>query len=39
LAAEVLASELGEGSPDDSAEWFGAGDEDLGLHLWLRKAP
>jgi isoleucyl-tRNA synthetase len=38
LAAEVLASTLAEHAPDDPAGWFAAGDEDLGLHLWLRKA-
>jgi isoleucyl-tRNA synthetase len=38
LAAEVLATALHEGAPEDvtgAAETF---DKDLGLHLWLRRA-
>ncbi|HEV7192251.1 MAG TPA: isoleucine--tRNA ligase [Jatrophihabitantaceae bacterium] len=38
LAAEVLATELAEGAPDDAAQWFAAGDEELGLQLWLRRS-
>ena len=38
LAAEVLATELTEGAPPAGAsELFEAGDEELGLRLWLRR--
>jgi isoleucyl-tRNA synthetase len=36
LAAEVLAVQLTEGAPDE--DYFSATDDDLGLHIWLRKA-
>jgi isoleucyl-tRNA synthetase len=36
LAEEVLAVDLHEGAPN--TEVFSATDEDLGLHVWLRKA-
>jgi isoleucyl-tRNA synthetase len=36
LAEEVLAIDLHEGAPDE--DLFSAEDEDLGLHVWLRKA-
>jgi isoleucyl-tRNA synthetase len=36
IAAEVLATGLQEGAGDDGL--FSAEDEDLGLHVWLRKA-
>jgi isoleucyl-tRNA synthetase len=37
LAGEVLASSVHEGAPDDEG-WFTAVDEELGLHVWLRRA-
>jgi len=39
LAAEVLATALVEGSPADTDGWVSEVDDDLGLHLWLRKTP
>jgi isoleucyl-tRNA synthetase len=36
LAAEVLAVRVHEGAPD--ADLFSTTDEDLGLHIWLRRA-
>ncbi|MGN6609494.1 MAG: isoleucine--tRNA ligase [Jatrophihabitans sp.] len=38
LAGEVLATSVQEGGPADASGWFATEDEDLGLHLWLRKA-
>ena len=38
LAREVLASTVTEGAPADPDGFFPAGDEELGLHLWLAKA-
>jgi isoleucyl-tRNA synthetase len=42
LAAEVLASRVREGAPDEGAqadaELHAAVDEELGLHVWLRRA-
>jgi isoleucyl-tRNA synthetase len=37
LAAEVLATALHEGTPDTVDDVFEARDEELGLHLWLRR--
>jgi isoleucyl-tRNA synthetase len=37
LATEVLATTVHEGAPDDDG-LFGVTDEELGLHVWLRKA-
>jgi isoleucyl-tRNA synthetase len=37
LAAEVLATSLEEGAPESVAGWFAAEDDDLGLHIWLRR--
>jgi isoleucyl-tRNA synthetase len=37
LAEEVLAVQVHEGSPEH-ADVFSAGDEESGLHVWLRKA-
>jgi Isoleucyl-tRNA synthetase len=36
LATEVLAVAVHEGAPDESV--FSASDDDLGLHIWLRRA-
>jgi isoleucyl-tRNA synthetase len=38
LAGEVLATALQEGPPADGMETFATQDEELGLHLWLRRA-
>jgi isoleucyl-tRNA synthetase len=38
LAGEVLASVVTEGAPEDTAGLFSVKDEELGLHVWLRKA-
>ncbi len=38
LASEVLATSVTEGAPADEAGLFAAEDDDLGLHLWLRRA-
>ena len=38
LAAEVLATALHEGVPGPQAQAYSATDDDLGLHLWLRRA-
>ena len=35
LASEVLATSVVEGGPADPDGFFAAGDEELGLHLWL----
>jgi isoleucyl-tRNA synthetase len=37
LASEVLATLLHEGAPDSTADTFSTEDEELGLHLWLRR--
>jgi isoleucyl-tRNA synthetase len=37
LSAEVLATELNEGEPAHGQDYFQATDDDLGLHLWLRR--
>ena len=37
LAAEVLAVSVTEGAPSEEG-WFEATDEELGLHLWLRRS-
>jgi hypothetical protein len=37
FAAEVLASSLHEGAPDEDG-WHTAVDEELGLSVWLRRA-
>ncbi|MDP9117376.1 MAG: isoleucine--tRNA ligase [Actinomycetota bacterium] len=37
LSSEVLATEVHEGAPANPAEFFAAGDDELGLHLWLRR--
>ena len=37
LADEVLAVRMTEGAPDDPAGLFQTDDDDLGLHLWLRR--
>ncbi len=36
LAGEVLATRLEEGEPSGTG-WYQASDEELGLHLWLRR--
>jgi hypothetical protein len=33
----VLATLLHEGAPDSTADTFSTEDEELGLHLWLRR--
>ncbi|MDT4978792.1 MAG: isoleucyl-tRNA synthetase, partial [Pseudonocardiales bacterium] len=38
LAREVLATTVHEGPPDDGVETFATQDEELGLHIWLRRA-
>jgi isoleucyl-tRNA synthetase len=38
LAAEVLATEVHDGNPPAGTDAFAAEDDDLGLHLWLRRA-
>ncbi len=38
LGAEVLATTLREGAPDELSGWFAAEDDELGLHVWLRAA-
>jgi isoleucyl-tRNA synthetase len=38
LAGEVLAAAVTEGAPEDTAGLFSVKDEELGLHVWLRKA-
>jgi isoleucyl-tRNA synthetase len=38
LSREVLATALTEGSPERPDGYFAAGDEELGLQLWLAKA-
>ncbi|WP_375490201.1 isoleucine--tRNA ligase [uncultured Jatrophihabitans sp.] len=37
LAAEVLADVVREGLPDDEDAYFPAGDEEMGLRIWLRR--
>jgi len=37
LAGEVLATTMHEGAPDGDVATFSAEDDDLGLHLWLRR--
>jgi isoleucyl-tRNA synthetase len=37
LAREVLAGSLAEGAPAEPAGYYQAGDEELGLQLWLRR--
>jgi len=37
LAGEVLATAMREGAPDRDVATFSAEDDDLGLHLWLRR--
>ncbi|HEX8767281.1 MAG TPA: DUF5915 domain-containing protein, partial [Jatrophihabitans sp.] len=37
LAGEVLATAVTEGGPADPAGFFTAGDDELGLHLWLAR--
>lgn len=37
LAGEVLASSITEGEPSDDG-WDRAGDEELGLQLWIRRS-
>ncbi len=37
LAGEVLASAITEGEPSDDG-WHATGDEEFGLHLWIRRA-
>ena len=38
VAGEVLASTLTEGAPADESSTYSAGDEELGLTVWLRRA-
>jgi isoleucyl-tRNA synthetase len=38
LAAEVLATAVTEGPPADADGWSSDTDEELGLHLWLRRS-
>jgi isoleucyl-tRNA synthetase len=38
LGGEVLATTVHEGPPDEGVQTFSAQDEELGLHLWLRRA-
>jgi isoleucyl-tRNA synthetase len=38
LAAEVLASSVDEGAPQQADGWHVAEDDDLGLRVWLRRA-
>jgi isoleucyl-tRNA synthetase len=38
LTAEVLATDFAEGPPGAVTGWFPTTDEELGLHLWLRRA-
>jgi isoleucyl-tRNA synthetase len=38
LAGEVLATTVHEGAPDAAEEAFAAEDDELGLHLWLKRA-
>jgi isoleucyl-tRNA synthetase len=38
VAAEVLATDFAEGAPHAVTGWFPLTDEELGLHLWLRRA-
>jgi isoleucyl-tRNA synthetase len=38
LSAEVLALTLHEGAPADDVETYATADEELGLHIWLRRA-
>jgi isoleucyl-tRNA synthetase len=37
LATEVLAYAVHEGAPDDETRYFAAGDDELGLRVWLRR--
>jgi isoleucyl-tRNA synthetase len=37
LAAEVLAVELHESAPTDTQGMYSTADDDLGLHIWLRR--
>jgi len=37
LAAEVLATIVHDGPPEEDVDTFRAEDDDLGLHLWLRR--
>ena len=37
LAAEVLAVELHESAPADTQGMYSTADDDLGLHIWLRR--
>ena len=38
IAGEVLATEMVEGAPDASEPVHEVVDDDLGLHVWLRRA-
>jgi isoleucyl-tRNA synthetase len=38
VADEVLAMSLHEGAPDDETGMYSQADDDLGLHLWMRRA-
>jgi isoleucyl-tRNA synthetase len=38
LAGEVLATAVHEGAPDSTDGVFAVEDDDLGLHVWLRRA-
>jgi isoleucyl-tRNA synthetase len=38
LAAEVLASAIHEGAPPEGEELFEIVDEELGLHIWFKRA-
>ncbi|MDT4894744.1 MAG: isoleucyl-tRNA synthetase [Pseudonocardiales bacterium] len=38
IAAEVLAPEFAEGTPHEVTGWHLTENEELGLHLWLRRA-
>jgi isoleucyl-tRNA synthetase len=38
LASEVLATSVAEGAPAEADGFFAAGDDDLGLQLWLTRA-
>ncbi|MGH8962928.1 MAG: isoleucine--tRNA ligase [Jatrophihabitantaceae bacterium] len=39
LSAEVLAAALHEGAPGAGIATYATEDDDLGLHLWLRRGP
>jgi len=38
LAGEVLATSVHDGAPQDADGYYAAEDDDLGLHIWLRRA-